>query len=232
LARRCQRTVAISQVVRRHIIEATVDCADQITVVYNGIAGDDFAPEWPGHQIKRELGLATDTPVVVTVGQLVPWKRHDLFVEAARIIGQARAEVRFWIVGADMFGEHRRYVQDLKSSAPGSVRFLGYRTVVHCSTCEPFGRAILEAMSLGRPCVAPRAGGVAELIDHGSSGLLVKPADAAALAEGTLRLLDDQQLASQLGEGAQQRVRTVFAAQGTARQIQQVYEELVKEEQK
>lgn len=242
LARRGERIIAISQVVRRHFLQAAVDCADEITVVYNGIAPGDFAPQRSRQQVKAQLGLPADVPVVATVGQLVPWKRHDLFVEAAQIVAQSRPEVRFWIVGADMFDEHRRYVERLKSSAPASVSFLGYRTdiadlvnaadvVVHCSTCEPFGRAVLEAMSLGKPCVAARAAGVAELIEHNSSGLLVRPADAAALAEGIMQVLDDQQLASRLGDAARRRVRRDFSAQATAAQIQQIYEELMKEEQ-
>ena len=103
--------------------------------------------------------------------------------------------------------------------------------IAHCSTCEPFGRAILEAMSLGKACVAPRAGGVAELIEDGVSGLLVEPADATALADGITRLIDDRQLAGRLGEAAREHVLAEFSAQATADCMQQVYEEVVKEAQ-
>ena len=237
LARRCEHIVAISKVVRRHLLEIIPQQASQITVIYNGISPADFTPEAPAHRVKAELGLAANARVVATVGQLVPWKRHDLFIEAAQIVSQHCPEVRFWIIGADMFGEHRLYVDYLEELAPPSVSFLGYRrdiadlvnaadVIAHSSTCEPFGRAILEAISLGKPCVAPRAGGLAELIEDNRSGLLVEPANAAALAEGIIRLLNDQELARRLGETARQRALTDFSAQTTAAQMQQLYEEL------
>ena len=241
LAEHCEHIVAISKVVHRHLRQTIPDRTNQITVIYNGIAPGDFAPQRPAQQVRAEMELPADARVVATVGQLVPWKRHDLLIEAARIVGRHHPQVRFWIIGADMFGEHPRYVERLRDAAPASVSFLGYRrdiadlvnaadVIAHASTCEPFGRAILEAMSLGKPCVVPRAGGVAELIEDDRSGLLVEPANAAALAEGIIRLIDDRELASRLGEAARQRALTDFAAQPTAAQMHQVYEEIVKGE--
>jgi len=84
LGRCCAHIVAISKVVRRHLLQSAPHGADRITVIYNGIAPADFTAQRPSHLLKAEFGLQADTPVVATVGQLVPWKRHDLFIEAAR----------------------------------------------------------------------------------------------------------------------------------------------------
>lgn len=67
---------------------------------------------------------------------------------------------------------------------------------------EPFGIVALEAMAAGRPVVASRVGGLAEVVDDGVTGVLVTPADPAALAAGIQRLLDDAELRSRLGAAA------------------------------
>jgi glycosyltransferase involved in cell wall biosynthesis len=64
---------------------------------------------------------------------------------------------------------------------------------------EPYGLAFLDAMACGLPCVGPRAEAVPEIIDDGATGLLVPPADAAALAEALEALLRDPARAAAMG---------------------------------
>lgn len=71
--------------------------------------------------------------------------------------------------------------------------------VVVPSRYETFGNTALEALAMGCPLVASRAGGLAEIVTHERDGLLVEPDDAAALAEAVGRLLDDPALAAELG---------------------------------
>jgi glycosyltransferase involved in cell wall biosynthesis len=79
----------------------------------------------------------------------------------------------------------------------------GLDVVVHASVRpEPFGRVILEAMLLGKPVIATRAGGVPELIEEGRTGFLVAPGDAAALASRLARLAADEGLRRRIGVAA------------------------------
>ena len=115
-----------------------------------------------------------------------------------------------------------------------AVTFTGYRrdatdliyamdVLAHAADTEPLGRVILEAMAAGTPVVAPGVAGPAELIEHETSGLLVAPGEAAALAEGVLRMLQDPGTAAGLAAGGRRRVREQFSAAAMARGTLEVY---------
>jgi glycosyltransferase involved in cell wall biosynthesis len=76
---------------------------------------------------------------------------------------------------------------------------------------EGLGVVLLEAMNHGTPVVASRIGGIPDIVEDGVSGLLVPPADAAALAAAIRRLLSDPALARRLGEGGRRRLHDRFS---------------------
>jgi glycosyltransferase involved in cell wall biosynthesis len=75
---------------------------------------------------------------------------------------------------------------------------------------EGLGVVLLEAMSYGIPVVASDIGGITDIVEHDTSGLLVPPGDPAALAQVLERLARDPALASRLGTAGEQRVRRAF----------------------
>ncbi|HJP60179.1 MAG TPA: glycosyltransferase family 4 protein [Gemmatimonadaceae bacterium] len=78
------------------------------------------------------------------------------------------------------------------------------------SICEPFGLAMIEAMSHGLPVVGTTIDAMAEIVDEGESGFLVRPGDADALAERLAQLLGDPGLAQQMGTHGREKVRRQF----------------------
>ena len=75
--------------------------------------------------------------------------------------------------------------------------------VVHASTePEPFGLVIAEAMACGRPVIASRAGGAAEIVEPGVDGLSFSPGDVGQLAGAIARLAADPDERRRLGEAA------------------------------
>ena len=102
-----------------------------------------------------------------------------------------------------------------------TVKFLGTRhdaveivgssdVFVHPTQLEGLGMAIMEAMSLGVPPVASRVPAIAELIEDGSSGVLVAPGDVAAWEEALLRLLRSPALRQEIGQAARGRAVSEF----------------------
>jgi glycosyltransferase involved in cell wall biosynthesis len=87
---------------------------------------------------------------------------------------------------------------------------------------EPFGVVVLEAMALGRPVVASRAGGLSDIVVDGETGLLVPPGDPAALRLAIEQLLADRDLREQMGQAGKQRVEQYQAGVVVPR-IEQVY---------
>jgi len=92
---------------------------------------------------------------------------------------------------------------------------------------EPFGLVACEAMSAGVPVVATRVGGLPEILDPPHSGILVGPANPAALASVTAALLADPERYRRLSAAGPERVREHFSAQRMGAMTQAVYRELL-----
>ena len=84
------------------------------------------------------------------------------------------------------------------------------------SLYESFGLIYLEAMAWGKPVIACNSGGVGEVVIHGETGILVPPADSAALAGAILRILSDNDLARRLGDSGRQRYLESFTSSAMA----------------
>ena len=95
------------------------------------------------------------------------------------------------------------------------------------SEAEDFGRVLLEAMATGRPVVATAAGGVPEVVEANVTGLLVEPADAAALAEAVSTLLADPRRAQAMGQAGRQRVEKYFTMTRHTQLIEAVYQDIL-----
>lgn len=101
------------------------------------------------------------------------------------------------------------------------------RVTVIASRYETFSMTTAEAMAAGSPVVAPRTGGVTDLIEDGRNGLLFEPGDAADLARQVGRLLDDAELAARLGERAQRDATERLSESRVAGLTRALYQELI-----
>lgn len=187
----------------------------------------------------EDSGLGEGVRWVGLFAQIVPWKGHRLFLEAARIVLRERTDVQFAVLGR---GEAalQAELEDLCRAwgIHDRVSYLGFRPnpfpamsemdiVVSCSLRpEPFGRTVIEAGALGVPVVGFDEGGVAETVLDGHTGLLVRPRDPGGLARGLLKLLGDGSAARSMGERARERVAERYSLQAFVERIEAVYEEL------
>lgn len=242
-ASRVDAIIAISQAVAKALAEVAPDAADKTSVIHNGVDVDAFTPRSSRGKILRELGLPEGVRLVGGVGQLVPWKNWERFLNVGADLAARLAGVHLVVVGDDLFGDHPGYRRELELLADdlaigGITHFIGYRedvpdvvsaldVFVHCTEEEPLGRALMEAMSLERPVVAVRSGGPTEIVVDGESGLLAPPRNTYAIADRAVEILRDRELARRLGEGARERVRAVFRPEQTARLTEEVYREVL-----
>ena len=102
---------------------------------------------------------------------------------------------------------------------------LGDRTL-DVRTGEGTPIALLEAGLASRPSVATTAAGIAEVVEHGRTGLLVPPSDSAALADALATLAADASLRERMGAAARTRVREQFAVGPSVRRTREMYERL------
>ena len=214
-----------------------------VRVVHNGIDADAFAARAQPGRFRAELGIASDAPLLAIAGQLVPWKGHGDFLYAVARVRDEFPAASAVIAGADLFGDHPRYVRGLhrlasKLGLGQAVRFLGYRddmpdlmadadVLVVASDAEPFGRVALEAMAVGTPVVGYASGGLPEVVEDGRSGLLAEPGSPAALAARVDDLLRDPVRARAMGEAGRRRVRDLFSAGAHAEDVAAVYRQVL-----
>jgi glycosyltransferase involved in cell wall biosynthesis len=266
MAKQAHRVLAISEAVRDHLARAGIDDGT-LRLVRNGIACARF-PEGETRRetrkaVRTELGLNPFAFVAGSVGALIPWKRHDEFVRAfgalceLEISDHARrpdgpgstvvelgglVPARAVVVGADVFGEHGRYVFDLKKLADELVGervvFTGWRddiarllpafdAFVSASDKEPFGRALVEAMASGLPVVTSDSGAKGEIVIEGVTGFVVPQGDIAAMAKAMHTLRHDSKLRGQMGLAGRTRALELFSVERTAREVEAVYREIL-----
>jgi glycosyltransferase involved in cell wall biosynthesis len=96
--------------------------------------------------------------------------------------------------------------------------------VLPSTDLEGYGYVLLEAMSIGKPTIGTRIGGIPETIEDGITGLVVPPADVAALAGALERILTDRELAKRMGQAGQARVRRLFSMGKMVSSLETLYE--------
>lgn len=216
--------------------------ASRITVIPNGIDTSAFdAPREPG-LFRAEMGIAPGHSIVGVFSRMtqvagVELKGISHFVESAALIAKERDDVTFVVVGDGGCrpGLERR-TREL--GLEKRILFTGFRmdipqilfevaVAVSPSTAEALSNSVLESMAAGAPLVATRVGGTPEAVDDGVSGILVPPADPAALAAAIRRLLDDRDLAARLGRAARERVRERFSMERMVASTQRLYVDLL-----
>jgi glycosyltransferase involved in cell wall biosynthesis len=123
--------------------------------------------------------------------------------ELEALARELRLEERVQMVGGKPPSELPRFYSACRI-------FVGPSVVARSGDTEAFGLVFAEAMAAGRPVVATSVGGVADIVIHGRTGLLVEPESPAALARAINELLDSQAAAEKMGEVARRWVRRKF----------------------
>lgn len=182
----------------------------------------------------KTLGIPEDSLVVVLAGTNVKNKRISDFIRSFRYLATHR-KVHYVILGRDT---NARDLKRHKSQSPFSdhIHLLGLRSdaislikgshlYVQTSLSEGFGRAISEAMSVGKPIVMTDAGGCVELIDK-SCGIVIPVKNPRALASAISTLINDNKLRHQMGINARKRIKTKYHINDTIEDTLALYESL------
>jgi glycosyltransferase involved in cell wall biosynthesis len=215
----------------------------KIVTIYNGIDVDDLLKSLsPQDVLRSEFPILSGKRVVGMVAQIVPLKRHKLFLESMREVLERIEDVMFVVIGDSpdskqlSLDDLRAYAQKL--SMADKVIFTGSRAdvplllksfdiLVHPADREPFGRVIMEAMALGVPVVATASGGPSEIIEEGISGFLVDVGDKKNIVEKVVMLLKDSPLRQAIGGKGQERIRRSFNLKDTVCRFNDVVEKML-----
>lgn len=190
-----------------------------IDLIYNGIDVQQMRACTPASQVRRNLYIAPDATVIVHVGTFRQIKDQALAIRAFRRLVNNHPSCVLVFVGE---GELLDACRELawKLCINDHVRFLGRRAdvpdilnasdiMLMTSRCEAHSVALLEAMACALPIVTTAAGGNAETVVHGQTGLLTRhqPSDIASALQA---LVDDVSLRRRMGREGYARVCRLF----------------------
>ena len=197
--KRVSRFIAISDAVRDAMVRGGVD-RGRIDVVFSGVPTPEVTTprDW-----RLECGWPDDAVLCGVVGAMTAEKGIGLLTRVAQgLPPAARFRARLVLLGGHSSG--RCNIGGLEAYRAGFVDEIhaamsGLDILLHPSSAEGLGTAVIDAMALGIPPVAFAVGGLVELVEHERNGLLVPIADAAGFANAAARLITDERLRRRLG---------------------------------
>lgn len=227
--------VSVSQYTRRDFMNLYRLPEAKVSYIPNGVVPDEFDTSNQSQtrfQVRREFGLPERDLVLISVGNLSEEKGHGTLLEVSGALVRDGLDNRLLIVGD---GPLRQALEEQarQPELAGRVHFLGRRSdvprllaaadiFVLSSKTEGMPGVLVEAGFAGLPSVAFAVGGVAEVVEHGITGLLAPPGDLTGFASALADLHQDHDARARMGSAARQRCRDLF----DIRQVAQQYEEL------
>lgn len=237
--RSARRTIAISEHVKRFVLELGIAPARSVRVVHYGID----VTEWHLTQHDRDAARARWSfgrghVVVGVASRLVGNKGHDFLIDAFGEAHRAEPSLQLIVAGAGSARDELE-ARAAKTSAPSAIRFLGHVSDIRAfmGACdvlvfpslpgfgEGFGLAALEAMAAGRPVVATSIDSLPEIVQDQTTGFLVQPWAIGDLAAALIRLARDETLREAMGKRSRDLAADRFSLDRMVSRTVGVYEE-------
>jgi glycosyltransferase involved in cell wall biosynthesis len=242
LARNLGAVICISSAVHKNFVARGLGDLPLVTI-FNGLDPAQMLCTRAPADVRAEIGVAPDAPLIGIVGNIKPWKGQEVVLRA---MGQLREE--FPDLACVLIGDTSPSAAAYREQMAALTRELGISSRVHITGFrsdvanyinaldiqihasvhpEPFGRVLLEAMALSKPLVASNGGAVPEIVVHEHTGLLFEPGDPTALAAALRTLLADRPRAVAMGAAGRARLLAEFSIRRNLELTQAVYERLL-----
>ena len=242
LLRQADRVVCVS-----HAVAGQFADSKKTVVLHNGFPVGEFPPVEPARAaaFRARHGIPAQAPLAGVVGRIkLLRKGQETFIEAAARLRDRLPDARFALVGSPFPGNeaHETELRN-RTHAAGlgdRVIFCGEESdvaaayaaldvvVLASGTPEPFGGVVIEAMAHGRAVIGTAIGGTSEQIVDGTTGLLVPPGDAEAMAGALERLLMEPSTRAAMGAAGRARYLAEFEFEPFFRRMLSVYEDVLK----
>jgi glycosyltransferase involved in cell wall biosynthesis len=217
-----------------------------IEIVYSSVNAEEIKKVLDENKKRREISEKYNFPLektwVCNVAQFIERKGCWVFLEAIKMLQEQRSDLFFyWLGTAPLSVEIREKIGEydlgknfryLAGSEAGDSRhdlltlLKGSDLFVLPSFQEGLPVALLEAMALGKACIASRINAIPEAIEHFKTGVLVEAGDAERLAKAIGALADDELLRKRLGENAQRTVLENFEEKVIGQKMLRLYESI------
>ena len=229
--------IAVAEAAKKNLTDTGVS-ESKITVILNGVDGLKPVSETECALLRERFGIKPGEKAVSIVARLEEVKGHDYFIEAAKMLIDSGANVKFFIAGTGSCETALRE-KVKKLGLDGRVIFTGFipdvdrlMNVTDIQVNASFGTeatslSLLEGMSLGIPAVVSDFGGNPGVIENGVNGLVVAKQNAAALMMGIKKLLEDEALYSEMSKNSKRIFKEKFTSAAMTRNTEKLYLSLI-----
>jgi glycosyltransferase involved in cell wall biosynthesis len=225
------RTVLVSEEMRRSLVGSFGFTSENVNVIHNGI---DLPAKCTEHSNK----IITQKRITIgSAGRFSPVKDFSLLVDSAKMVIAQNHMVDFALAGD---GPERQMLEGKVREAgiQDHFKFLGHQNdmdsfynkidiYINTSVHEGIPMSVLEAMSHMLPVIVPKVGGFVEIVEDGVHGYLVDNRNPSMFADRCIELLSDQKKRHRMAEAARQRVMDNFSRETMANQYYQLYQKLL-----
>jgi glycosyltransferase involved in cell wall biosynthesis len=233
--------------------KVTAHCRDTARKTFVlGTSRDDIQVLAPGYPHKRPplpederrrkravAGIGDEDILLINAARLAPEKAQDQLLHSFRAIHDRFPQTKLWILGAGLDSIERQLIALRKElNLCGTVELTGFTHdfwsildiadgMLHPSHVEGIPQSIMAGMAAGLPIVASDVGGVAEVIAHGKTGLLVKENDVEGFSKVVLQLLENRDYARALGKAARSRIENELSTEAAVRSVEELYRKMM-----
>jgi len=229
--------ITVSELNRLEAAKLGILSLENSQTIYSGINFSKLDRPFNLPQIRQQLGIPDGWQTVVMVGRLDPQKAPYYLIEAFAQVVKQHPETLLLLVGEGEL-QPTLQMQAERLGIANRVKFLGLREDIPeilkvadvfslSSLWEGLGRAMTEAMLLGKPVVVPNIYGIPEIVHHGETGLLFPVGDTERLTAHLSYLLQHPEEGYRMGQNAKKLTRKLFDADYMVQQIERVYEHLL-----
>ncbi len=227
---RYKKIIAISELVKRNILEHYEVDEKDIVVIYNGVDLDRFHPRNRalfGKELRARYGIGDDEFVVLFVGSGFERKGLRYLIEALEMIPR---ELTLLVVGKGNGASLKRYVKKQRVIFCGPQKdihkyYAAADIFVFPTIYEPFGNVHLEALASGLPVITTKLSGAAEIIENGVQGFVVEQPEAVKKIAERIEYLMDKEIREDMGRAARNRAKE-FSFENHIRKMTELYESI------
>lgn len=235
VAARCARIIAGSEAIDEFLGNALPPAyCGRVRVIRDALNTSVFKP---GNKelARKTFQLPAGIPVIGFVADLVPWKRHALFLETAKLIIEQDPTVHFVIAARPYSSEYvvceKKVREQIAAFIPAeNIHWLdnvnqielllpAFDLLLHTSFGEPSGRAVCEAMAMEIPVIAFASGAIRDLITQRKDGILIRSDDPKDFAREALGLLSDPVLSAKMAMEARLSMLKKFTKEEIAQRM-------------
>jgi glycosyltransferase involved in cell wall biosynthesis len=247
LARKLDAVICISSAVHENLVASGLGDLPLVTI-FNGLDPAQMQCTRPAAEVRAEIGVPPNAPLIGIVGNIKPWKGQEVVIRAMALLREEFPDLACVLIGdtSSSAAAYREQVAALtrQLGIASRVHITGFRNdvanyinaldiQVHASVRpEPFGRVLLEGMALSKPLVASNGGGVPEIVVHEHTGLLFEPGNPTALAAALRTLLADRARAAAMGAAGRARLLAEFSIRRNLELTQALYERLLNKQER